>query len=47
MQNGAIFEEGSHDGLLSQGGHYATLYNTCFRRQSLVYVEQTRELAKG
>lgn len=44
MENGAIIEEGSHEGLLSQGGHYATLYNTYFRHQSLAYVEQARKL---
>jgi ATP-binding cassette subfamily B protein len=37
MQNGAIIEEGDHDGLLSQNGHYSTLYNTYFRHQSLDY----------
>ena len=37
MREGAIIEEGSHDGLLGQGGHYAELYNTYFRHQSLDY----------
>jgi hypothetical protein len=37
MQKGAIIEQGSHDGLLSQNGHYAELYNTYFRHQSLDY----------
>jgi ATP-binding cassette subfamily B protein len=37
MENGAIIEEGNHNGLLAQGGHYATLYNTYFRHQSLAY----------
>jgi len=37
MQNGAIIEEGDHDGLLRQGGHYSMLYNTYFRHQSLDY----------
>jgi ATP-binding cassette subfamily B protein len=46
MQKGAIIEQGSHDGLLTQGGHYAELYNTYFRHQSLSYVEQSRELIK-
>jgi len=46
MQKGAIIEEGSHDGLLLQGGHYAELYNTYFRHQSLSYIEQTREIIK-
>jgi ATP-binding cassette subfamily B protein len=37
MQKGTIIEQGSHDGLLDQGGHYAELYNTYFRHQSLEY----------
>ena len=37
MQDGTIIEEGSHDGLLAQGGHYSMLYNTYFRHQSLDY----------
>jgi ATP-binding cassette subfamily B protein len=37
MQDGAIIEEGNHDGLLTQGGHYSMLYNTYFRHQSLDY----------
>jgi ATP-binding cassette, subfamily B, bacterial len=44
MEKGRIIEEGSHNGLLKQGGHYATLYNTYFRHQSLAYVEKAREL---
>lgn len=44
MEKGRIIEEGSHNGLLEQGGHYATLYNTYFRHQSLAYVEKVREL---
>jgi len=43
MQKGAIIEQGSHDGLLGHGGHYAELYNTYFRHQSLSYVEEGRE----
>jgi ATP-binding cassette subfamily B protein len=46
MENGRIIEEGNHTGLLTQGGHYATLYNTYFRHQSLAYVEQAREIMK-
>ncbi len=46
MDHGSIIEEGSHEGLLSQSGHYATLYNTYFRHQSLAYVEQAREMMK-
>ncbi|MEW6286700.1 MAG: ABC transporter ATP-binding protein [Chloroflexota bacterium] len=44
MERGRIIEEGNHQGLLAQGGHYAVLYNTYFRHQSLAYVEQSREL---
>ena len=42
MENGAIIEEGNHQSLLTTGGHYAELYNTYFRHQSLEYVEQMR-----
>lgn len=45
MDNGSIIEEGNHHGLLANGGHYAMLYNTYFRHQSLEYVEQAHELA--
>ena len=44
MQKGAIIEQGSHDGLLIQDGHYAELYNTYFRHQSLSYIEQVKEM---
>ncbi len=37
MRAGQIIEEGNHDGLLNQSGHYAELYNTYFRHQSLNY----------
>ena len=37
MDKGSIIEEGDHNGLLEKGGHYATLYNTYFRHQSLEY----------
>ena len=40
MKSGAIIEEGTHQSLLAQGGHYAELYNTYFRHQSLDYIEQ-------
>ncbi|NOT02963.1 MAG: ABC transporter ATP-binding protein [Anaerolineales bacterium] len=44
MKKGAIIEQGSHDGLLTQGGHYAELYNTYFRHQSLSYIEHVKEM---
>lgn len=47
LEKGKIIEEGSHNGLLVQGGHYATLYNTYFRHQSLAYVEQARDFVQG
>jgi ABC-type multidrug transport system fused ATPase/permease subunit len=40
MRSGQIIEEGTHQSLLAQGGHYAELYNTYFRHQSLEYIEQ-------
>ena len=46
LRQGQIIEEGNHDGLLAQGGHYATLYNTYFRHQSLAYIEESRRLAE-
>ena len=39
LARGEIIEEGTHDDLLAQGGHYAELYNTYFRHQSLEYIE--------
>lgn len=44
LKNGKIIEEGNHTELLTQGGHYASLYNTYFRHQSLAYIEQSRSL---
>ena len=40
MDHGEIIEEGTHDQLMDAGGHYAELYNTYFRHQSIEYVEQ-------
>ena len=37
LEKGRIIEEGNHKDLLSHKGHYATLYNTYFRHQSLEY----------
>jgi ATP-binding cassette subfamily B protein len=42
MEKGRIIETGNHESLLAAGGHYADLYNTYFRHQSLAYVEQSR-----
>jgi ATP-binding cassette, subfamily B, bacterial len=47
MRAGSIIEQGDHDALLKQEGHYAELYNTYFRHQSLAYVEEVGKLARG
>jgi ATP-binding cassette subfamily B protein len=39
MRTGRIIEEGNHDRLMQQGGHYAELYNTYFRHQSLEFID--------
>jgi ABC-type multidrug transport system fused ATPase/permease subunit len=39
LKAGQIIEEGNHDTLMTRGGHYAELYNTYFRHQSLDYIE--------
>src|SRR5512138_3708786 len=44
MDRGKIIEEGTHESLLQHSGHYAMLYNTYFRHQSLAYVEKAKEL---
>ncbi|MCL6431264.1 MAG: ABC transporter ATP-binding protein, partial [Anaerolineae bacterium] len=46
LRNGRIIEEGNHESLLAAGGHYAELYNTYFRHQSLEYIEQARRLGE-
>lgn len=40
LKQGAIMEQGSHDALMASAGHYAELYNTYFRHQSLEYIER-------
>lgn len=39
LKAGQIIEQGNHEALLAQGGHYAELYHTYFRHQSLDYIE--------
>ena len=46
MKDGEIIEEGNHEALLEKGLHYAELYNTYFRHQSLEYVEEARKYSK-
>lgn len=40
LQDGKIIEEGSHDQLMINNGHYRELYDTYFRHQSLEYIER-------
>jgi len=44
LKKGQIIEEGNHDALMAQGGHYAELYDTYFRHQSLDYIETSLRL---
>jgi len=46
MRQGEIIEEGNHEQLMAQGEHYAELYNTYFRHQSLEYVEEAKKYVK-
>jgi ATP-binding cassette subfamily B protein len=45
LREGRIIEEGNHDALMTRGGHYAELYNTYFRHQSIEYIERARQRA--
>jgi ATP-binding cassette subfamily B protein len=47
LDHGQIIEEGDHGGLMAAGGHYAELYNTYFRHQSLAYIESARDRIMG
>jgi ATP-binding cassette subfamily B protein len=47
LRQGEMIEQGDHEDLMAAGGHYAELYNTYFRHQSLAYVEQARRTALG
>ncbi len=45
LRKGQVIEEGSHAALMAQGGHYADLYDTYFRHQSLDYLTERQWLA--
>jgi ATP-binding cassette subfamily B protein len=47
LRDGKIIEEGNHDALIAAGGHYAELYNTYFRHQSLDYIESAPTLLRS
>ena len=47
LHEGKIIEEGHHQTLMQGDGHYAELYNTYFRHQSLEYVETARDILLG
>ena len=40
LDQGEIIESGTHDQLMVAGGHYANLYDSYFRHQSLEYIER-------
>jgi ABC-type multidrug transport system fused ATPase/permease subunit len=40
IDHGRILSQGTHQTLMAEGGHYAELYDTYFRHQSLEYIEQ-------
>ena len=40
LREGRIIEQGDHKTLSAAGGHYAELYDTYFRHQSLEYIER-------
>ncbi len=37
LRQGKVIEQGTHESLMTQGGHYAELYGTYFRHQELDY----------
>jgi ATP-binding cassette, subfamily B, bacterial len=47
LEKGRIIEEGNHRQLMAAGGHYANLYDTYFRHQSLAYIQEVGERKKA
>lgn len=44
MKDGMIIEMGNHSELMQREGHYAELYDTYFRHQSLEYIERIAKM---
>jgi ABC-type multidrug transport system fused ATPase/permease subunit len=47
LRKGQIIEEGNHQSLVTQSGHYAELYNTYFRHQSLEFINEQGKYRLG
>lgn len=47
LERGKIIEQGNHKALMARGGHYAELYGTYFRHQSIEYAEGIRDVIMG
>ncbi len=47
LERGKIIEQGDHKALMARGGHYAELYGTYFRHQSIEYAEGIRDVIMG
>ncbi|MFP4321683.1 MAG: ABC transporter ATP-binding protein [Anaerolineales bacterium] len=46
LRQGEIIEQGNHAQLMAQGGHYAELYDTYFRHQSMAYIDNIRDVLR-
>ena len=45
LREGEIIEHGNHVQLMAAGGHYAELYDTYFRHQSLEYLNSGKQVS--
>ena len=46
LRQGEIIEHGNHEQLMMVDGHYAELYDTYFRHQSLDYITRAQEVLR-